>query len=86
MRVVVPSQLREYTGGRLEVEAQGATLGEVLADLERQFRGIRFRVIDEHDRVRPYIAMFVGGERQEDLTAPIPAGAELYIAGALSGG
>ena len=51
-----------------------ATLAEVLADLDRQFPGFRFRVIDEQGRVRQYIILFVGGERQEDLTAAIPAG------------
>ena len=86
MKVVVASQLRGYTAGRSEVEASGATLAAVLADLDRQFPGIRFRIIDEQDRVRPHIALFVAGERTEDLATPIASGAELYILGALSGG
>jgi hypothetical protein len=44
MRVIVPTQLRGYTAGRAEVEARGATLADVLADLDRQFPGFRFRV------------------------------------------
>jgi sulfur-carrier protein len=86
MRVVVPTQLRGYTGGRAEVEAEGATLAAVLADLDRQFPGFRFRVIDEQDRVRRHILLFVGGEREEDLARVIPPGAEVFIMGALSGG
>lgn len=87
LSVFIPSQLRSYTAGAAEVQAQGATLADVLADLERQFVGIRFRVIDEQDRVRPFIVLFVGSERQEDLTAPIPAGCRaVHIVGALSGG
>jgi molybdopterin converting factor small subunit len=86
MKVAVPSQLRGYTGGAKEVEATGSTLRDVLADLDRQFPGFRFRVIDEQDRVRPHILIFVGGERCEDVAAPVPAGAEVFIAGALSGG
>jgi molybdopterin converting factor small subunit len=86
MRVVVPTQLRSYTSGRSEVDAAGATLADVLADLDRQFPGLRFRVIDEQDRVRRHIILYVGGERQDDLTAAIPSGAELQIVGALSGG
>lgn len=85
-RVVIPSQLRSYTGGRSEVDASGATVAAVLLDLERQFPGFRFRVIDEQDRVRRHIIVFVGGERVEDLGTPIPVGAELHIVGALSGG
>ncbi len=86
MRVLIPSQLRGYTGGAKEVEAAGATLAEALADLDRQFPGFRFRVIDEQDRVRQHILIFVGGERCEDVRTPIPEGAEVFIAGALSGG
>lgn len=86
MKVVVPSQLRSYTSGKSEVEATGRTVGDVLADLDRQFPGFRFRVIDEQDRVRRHIILFVAGERTEDLMLSIPAGAELHIVGALSGG
>jgi hypothetical protein len=86
MRVIVPSQLRSYTAGRDEVHADGSTLAAALADLDRQFPGFRFRVIDEQDRVRRHMILFVGGERQDDLTAPLPPGADLMIVGALSGG
>jgi len=85
-RVIVPSQLRGYTGGASEVAATGATLDELLVDLDRQFPGFRFRVIDEQDRVRRHIILFVGGERCEDLSTAIAPGAELQIVGALSGG
>jgi molybdopterin converting factor small subunit len=86
MKVIVPSQLRGYTGGLDEVDAAGATLAEVLADLDRRYPGFRFRVIDEQERVRRHIILFVGAERQDDLAAPIPAGAAVQIVGALSGG
>ena len=86
MRVIVPTQLRGYTAGRAEVNAEGATLADALADLDRQFPGFRFRVIDEQDRVRRHIIFFIGGERRDDLAAAIPPGAELQIVGALSGG
>lgn len=85
-RVVVPSQLRGYTSGASEVDAAGATVADVLRDLDRQFPGFRFRVIDEQDRVRRHIILFVGGDRTEDLATPIQPGFELHIVGALSGG
>jgi len=83
---MVPTQLRSYTSGRAEVSAVGATLADVLADLDRQFPGFRFRVIDEQDRVRRHILLFVGIERQEDLATAIPDGVDVHILGALSGG
>ena len=85
MKVIVPTQLRGYTNGEKEVEATGATLADVLADLDRQFPGFRFRVIDEQDRVRPHILIFIGGDRCEDIATPV-GDAEVFIAGALSGG
>jgi sulfur-carrier protein len=85
-KVIVPSQLRAYTSGAAEVSAEGATLDAVLCDLDRQFPGFRFRVIDEQDRVRRHVILFVGGERRDDLAAPVGPGVEVQIVGALSGG
>jgi sulfur-carrier protein len=85
-RVIVPTQLRGYTSGRSDVEASGTTLDDVLRDLDRQFPGFRFRVIDEQDRVRRHVIIFVGAEREENLAATIPTGADVQIVGALSGG
>jgi hypothetical protein len=85
-RVIVPTQLRGYTAGKSEVDANGTTLDDVLHDLDRQFPGFRFRVIDEQDRVRRHVIIFVGQEREENLAAAIPSGADVQIVGALSGG
>lgn len=86
IKVIVPSQLRSYTNGRSEVMATGATLDEVLVDLDRQFPGFRFRVIDEQDRVRRHVILFVGEERCDDLGTPILPDVAIQIVGALSGG
>jgi sulfur-carrier protein len=86
MRVLIPSPLRSYTGGQDEVAGRGDTVGAVLADLERQFPGIRFRMIDEQGRVRSHIKVFVGGELRDDLAAEVPDGAAVQIVAALSGG
>jgi molybdopterin converting factor small subunit len=84
--VHVSSHVRSYTHDRSEVQAAGRTLTELMADLERQYPGLRFRVIDEQDRIRPHMNFFVGGELTRDLAHPIPPGAEVHILGALSGG
>jgi len=85
MQVLIPTPLRSYTGARL-VEASGATLAEVLADLDGRFPGIRFRMIDEQDGLRPHVRFFVDGEQVFDLARPVRAGEELQIVQALSGG
>jgi len=85
MEVLIPTPLRSYTGARL-VDASGATLAEVLADLDRRWPGLRFRMIDEQDRVRPHIRLFVDGEQTFDLARPVRPGESLQIVQALSGG
>jgi molybdopterin converting factor small subunit len=85
MKVLIPTPLRSYTGLR-EVEADGRSLAAVLADLDRRFPGIRFRMIDEQDRMRPHVRFFVNGEAVHELSRPLGAGDELAIVQALSGG
>jgi molybdopterin converting factor small subunit len=85
MIVVIPSHLRSYTKGANEVESAGATLAEVLRDLESRFAGIRFRVIDEQDRIRPHVKFYVGGDEVDTIDAPV-GDREVQIIAALSGG
>lgn len=85
MRVTIASPLLSYTGKR-HVEASGGTLAEVLRDLDRQFPGIRFRMVDEQDCIRPHMRVFIDARESRDLAAPMPAGATLHIVQALSGG
>jgi molybdopterin converting factor small subunit len=85
MNVLVPSALRSYTE-RGEVEATGETLAALLADLERHYPGIRFRIVDEQDRIRRHIRIFVNGEQARDLSRPLAAADEVIIVQALSGG
>jgi molybdopterin converting factor small subunit len=84
--VLLPSQLTAYSGGASRLTAQGATVDEVLRDLDARYSGIRFRLVDEQDRVRPHMRIFVGRERVTRLSDPLPAGSEVLIFGALSGG
>lgn len=85
MQVLIPSPLVSYSR-RKNVEARGSTLGEMLLDLERQFPGIRFRMIDEQDRVRPHMRIFVNGEQEFSLKRPLNPEDEISIVQALSGG
>ena len=85
MRVSIPSPLRSYTAAA-EVEAVGATLEELLFDLDRQFPGIRFRMIDEQDRIRPHMRIFVNRERAAALGARLSEVDEVQILQALSRG
>lgn len=66
--------------------AEGGTLGILLADLDRQFPGIRHRMIDEQEQVRPHMRIFINGEQSFDLNQAVRPGDVLQIIQALSGG
>jgi molybdopterin converting factor small subunit len=85
MKVLIPSPLRSYTRTR-EVEAAGATIGELLADLDRRYPGLRFRMIDEQDKMRPHMRFFINGEQVFDMNRALRPTDEVQIVQALSGG
>lgn len=82
----VASPLRSYTAGNAVVEASGTTVREVLADLDRRHPGMRFRMIDEQDRIRPHIRLYVNTDAVEQIDHGIEAGDTLHLICALSGG
>ncbi|HEX6634754.1 MAG TPA: MoaD/ThiS family protein [Usitatibacter sp.] len=86
MKVLLPTPLAEYTGHRREVRAEGATLARLLEDLDRQFPGIRFRIVDEQDAIRPHIKIFVNRLQERSLARALGQGDEVLVVAALSGG
>ena len=85
MRVLIPGALLSYTGQNW-VEAAGATVGDVIDDLEERYPGIRFRMIDEQGRIRRHMRMFFDGEMVLELSQALRDDGELLIVQALSGG
>jgi molybdopterin converting factor small subunit len=86
MNVRIPTPLRSYTAQAAVVEADGTTVDEVLVDLNRQFPGLRFRVVDEQGRLRSHMKVFVNKDLVRDLTTTVAAGDEVTLMQALSGG
>ena len=86
MKVRIPTPLRSYTRQLAVVEAHGDTIAALLTDLDRRYPGIRFRMIDEQDRVRKHMKLFVNDEAVRDLATPITDRDEITIMQALSGG
>jgi len=86
VKVFIPTPLRSYTGDRSEVEAAGTTLAEVMADLDRRFPGIRFRMVDEQDAIRRHIRVWVNKDEARSLDVPVKDTDEVIIFQALSGG
>jgi sulfur-carrier protein len=86
MRVVIPSPLFSYTSGQKEIEATGDSLAQLLASLDARYPGMRHRMIDEQNRIRPHIRLFVNGEGVSTLERRLASDDEVVIVAALSGG
>ena len=84
--VRVASPLRSYTAGAAQVSARGTTVSGVLSDLERSHPGMRFRMIDEQDRIRPHIRIFINQREVSSLEETLSAHDEMHLICALSGG
>ena len=70
-KVRIASPLRSYTLGAASIMADGATLREILANLEQRFPGIRFRMVDEQDRIRPHMRLFVNTSEAKGLSESV---------------
>ena len=84
--VRIASPLRSYTAGAHTLSLRGDTLAEVLSALEQRCPGIRFRMIDEQDRIRPHIRIFVNQREVKSLDEAVAAQDEVHLICALSGG
>ena len=83
--MLIPGALRSYTKTS-PVEAVGDTLAALFADLDRRYPGLRFRVIDEQDGLRPNMRIFVNGLGVRDLKHGLRPGDLVALVLALSGG
>ncbi len=80
--------LQQFTGNQEVVLADGATIGECLDHLVRQFPVIESRLFDRHGQLLNYVYFFVNGKGAypTDLAKPVKDGDELTISLLLPGG
>jgi molybdopterin converting factor small subunit len=86
VKVRIPTPLRSYTGNRSVVDSEGATVAEVLDDLDRQFPGLRFRMVDEQGHIRKHMKVWINEDAVRDLATPVGPADEVVVMQALSGG
>lgn len=87
--VRIPTPLRKLTDGKEEVSAAGATVGEVIADLETNYPGIKARICDDSGQVRRFVNIFANDEdirHLQNLDTPVGDSDELSIVPAIAGG
>ena len=85
MKVLIPAALHLYTRAS-RVEAEGGTLAALFADLDRRYPGLRFRVVNEQNQLRPNMRVFVNGLGVRDLGHRLQTQDDVAIVLALSGG
>ena len=87
--VRIPTPLRALAKGNANVQAKGDTVEDLIGDLERQFPGLRDRLVDEAGELRRFINIYVN---QEDIrfldnkTTRLKDGDEVAIVPAIAGG
>ncbi len=87
--VRLPGSLRDATGGETKLVASGATLRDIIADIERRHPGFRERVLDEKGGIRAYVNVYIGDQDARErggVAAPVPEGSEVMVIPAMAGG
>src|SRR5713101_4222380 len=87
--VRIPTPLRSITKGSAEVQTKGGTVDDVMQDLERQFPGLRDRLVDESGELRRFINLYVNEEDVRFLqgrTTVLKDGDTVSIVPAIAGG
>ncbi len=87
--VRLPGTLRDAVAGQTKIEASGATLADVIADIDRRHPGFRARVLDDSGAIRTYVNVYVGDADARDaggLDAAVPDGSEVMVIPAMAGG
>ncbi|HLD82351.1 MAG TPA: MoaD/ThiS family protein [Candidatus Omnitrophota bacterium] len=89
VKVRIPAPLQKITQNKQEVESEAANIKELILNLDRQFPGIKERLLDENGKIRRFINFYVNDEDirflKQDETA-LTDGAEVSIIPAIAGG
>ncbi len=87
--VSIPTPLRNLTQNQDVIQANGATVGEVIKDLEAKFPGIGERLLDANGEIRRFVNFYLNGEDirfLQNQTTPVKDSDEISIVPAIAGG
>jgi molybdopterin synthase sulfur carrier subunit len=87
--VRIPTPLRSLTKGQAEVQVAADNVADLIEDLEKQFPGIKERLVDEGGEVRRFINFYINEEDVRFLQGSqtvIKAGDQVSIVPAIAGG
>ena len=89
VQINIPTPLRRLTNGLNMVEAEAASIGEVIGSLESQFPGMKERLVDETGEIRYFVNLYLNGEDVrflQGMDTTIESGDEISIVPAVAGG
>jgi molybdopterin synthase sulfur carrier subunit len=81
--------LRRFTAGEGEVPAEGASIRQVIDDLEKRHSGIRERLLDDKGEIRRFVNIYLNGDDVrflESLNSKVKDGDDISIVPAIAGG
>ena len=88
-KILIPTPLRPYTDKQEAVEAHGATIGELLADLTKRHSGLKAHLYNEHGKLRSFVNVYLNDEDirylQKEATA-LKDGDNISIVPSIAGG
>jgi molybdopterin synthase sulfur carrier subunit len=87
--LTLPTVLAPYANGQRNIEASGATLGAVVADVAERFPQLAPRLRDEAGNPYPFVTFYLNDEDVRFLggfEAPVKEGDEVAIIPAIAGG
>jgi molybdopterin converting factor small subunit len=85
----IPTALRAFTNGKREAPAEGATVGEALANFAASYPDIRPHLYDDDGELRSFINVFLGDtnvKNLEGLATPLRGGEVIMLVPAIAGG
>src|SRR5262245_3490170 len=88
-KILIPTPLRPYTDKKDAVEADGATIGELLADLTRRHSGLKAHLYNDQGKLRSFVNVYLNDEDirylQKEQT-PVASGDTVSIIPSVAGG
>ena len=88
-KILIPTPLRPYTDKQEAVEAQGTTIGELLADLTTKYSGLKAHLYNEQGKLRSFVNIYINDEDirylQKDQT-PVSSNDTVSIIPSVAGG
>ena len=87
--ILIPTALRSFVDRKSEVEVEGSTVGEALANLTAQYPDLKRQIYENDAALRGFVNVFVDGtniKKLNGLDTPLTAGATVMIVPAIAGG